>query len=136
VSKLLPLRPSIEHTPQSRSALVLGDEESTAVIESLSPETARRILSALADRPATASDVAERVDTSIQNAHYHLTNLRDANLVTDAGTWYSSKGTEMTVYALTSHRLELRIEAGDSAKSAPTSPPRTPTASSCNTADD
>lgn len=135
VSNPLPLRPSIEHTPQSQAALHLDDDESTAVIESLASETARAILSALADRPATASDVAERVDTSLQNAHYHLSNLRDADLVTDAGTWYSSKGKEMTVYGLTSRRLELRIGTGESAKST-TSQLRTPDSSSCSTASD
>ncbi|WP_245902759.1 ArsR/SmtB family transcription factor [Salinigranum rubrum] len=106
------------------------------MLESLAPETARKILSTLADRPATASDVADRVDTSVQNAHYHLSKLRDADLVTDAGTWYSSKGKEMTVYALTSNRLELRIGTGESATSTPTDRLRAPNSPSCNTTGD
>jgi len=68
-------------------------------------------VSALGDSPATASDLAERVETSLQNACHHLQCLQAAGLVTDAGCWYSAKGTEMTVYGLTSRRLELRLGA-------------------------
>lgn len=116
----LPLRPSIDHTPRTQSAIDLGEESSTEVFESLAAETARDIVSTLADGPATASDIAERVDTSLQNVHYHLSKLRDADLVTDVGTWYSSKGREMTVYAVTSERLELRIGDGGSSTTSDT----------------
>ena len=109
----LPLRPSIDHTPRSESAIVLGEDDTTDVLESLASETARDLLSALADEPATASELADAVGTSLQNAHYHLTNLREAGLVTAAGTWYSSKGKEMTVYAVTSERLELQIGSAE-----------------------
>lgn len=79
------------------------------VLGSLTSETARAILEVLADVPATTTDIANRVDTSRQNVHYHLRNLCDAGVVTAAGTWYSAKGQEMTVYALTSERIEIRI---------------------------
>lgn len=107
----LPLRPSIDHTPRPESAVVLGEDDSSDVLEALASDTARAILSALTDGPATATDVAEEAGTSLQNAHYHLTNLREADLVTEAGTWYSEKGREMPVYAVTSERLELRFTA-------------------------
>jgi DNA-binding transcriptional ArsR family regulator len=105
----LPLRPPIDHTPRHESAVVLGEDDSTDVLEALASDTARAILSALTKGPATASDVADEAGTSLQNAHYHLTNLRAADLVTEAGTWYSEKGREMPVYAVTSERLELRF---------------------------
>ena len=104
-----PRRPSSEHTPQPASAIALSDDASTTVFESLASDTAREILATLAEEPATASELAEAVDTSLQNAHYHLTNLQEADLVIEAGTWYSSKGKEMPVYAVTSERLELQI---------------------------
>jgi hypothetical protein len=43
--------------------------------------------------------VAGRVDTSLQNARHHLTNLQEAGLVRVADTRYSQKGREMNVYA-------------------------------------
>jgi DNA-binding transcriptional ArsR family regulator len=111
----LPHRPSIDHTPASLAVVDLTDDDSTALLDSLSCETSRAILAALDDGPATVSDLTDRVDTTLQNARYHLENLRDAGVVADVGTWYSSKGREMNVYALTSERIELRI--GDDAPS-------------------
>lgn len=113
MSTLLPLRPSIEHNPQSESAFVLENDEATAVLETLATEKARNILSSLATQPATTSELADWVDTSLQNAQYHLTNLHEAGLIDEVGTWYSAKGNEMTVYAPTSMRLELRLKPLD-----------------------
>ena len=109
----LPLQPAVEHTPQAAKTIALGRDTSAAALGALRSETARRILSGLADGPATASELADRAETSVQNACHHLQRLQEAGLVTDAGTWYSSKGTEMTVYAVTTHRLELRLDAGE-----------------------
>jgi DNA-binding transcriptional ArsR family regulator len=105
----LPLRPSIDHTPRSREVVDLADDDAAAVLDSLGCQTARAILAALDDSPATASQLADAVDTSIQNANYHLENLRDAGLVDEVGTWHSSKGKEMSVYGLTSERVEVRL---------------------------
>lgn len=113
MSTPFPLRPSVEHTPRSESTFALGDDKAAAALETLASEKARAILAALAEQPATASELADHVDTSLQNARYHLTNLREADLIDDVGTWYSSKGTEMTVYAPTSESLELSIGPGD-----------------------
>lgn len=80
---------------------ILGvDENATAdVFEALSSETARRILTAVYGEPAPPSEVADRLDMSIQNVSYHLDNLADAGLLRVADTRYSEKGAEMNVYA-------------------------------------
>ncbi|MDT3437594.1 helix-turn-helix domain-containing protein [Haloarcula sp. 1CSR25-25] len=80
---------------------VLGvDENETAnVFEALSSETARRILTAIYDDPAPPSELAARLDLSLQNVSYHLDNLEDAGVVRVADTRYSEKGKEMNVYA-------------------------------------
>ena len=77
------------------------------MLEALSSDTAREILSTLYDEPTTASELADAVDTSIQNARYHLEKLQDADLIEPVDTWYSSRGTEMTVYAPTNEPLVL-----------------------------
>lgn len=108
MSTVLPLRPAIDHAPDARTTIDLADDSSD-VIDALGSETARSVVRVLGDGPATASDVATAVETSIQNAHYHLQRLRDADIVTEVGTWHSAKGNEMTVYGLTNERLELSL---------------------------
>ena len=78
--------------------LWLDDEETERLIGSLSSETARSILTTLHERPATASEVADAVDTSVQNARHHIDNLLDADLVRVVETRRSVKGREMNVY--------------------------------------
>ncbi|MFC6836560.1 ArsR/SmtB family transcription factor [Halomarina ordinaria] len=79
--------------------LWLDSDDAGELLSSLSSDTARAVLTALHERPATASEVADSVDTSLQNARHHLTNLREAGLVRVADTRYSQKGREMNVYA-------------------------------------
>jgi len=79
--------------------LSLTDDDAECLIGSVSSETARSILTALEERPATASELADSVSTSLQNVRHHLGNLQEAGLVEVAGTRYSVKGREMKVYA-------------------------------------
>lgn len=84
-----------------RDPRVIGvdGDDADAVLAALSSDTARAILSALHDSPGPASDVADRVDSSLQNTQYHLKRLRDAGVVEVVDTAYSQKGREMDVYA-------------------------------------
>lgn len=107
MSALLPARPEIEPTDREPAMVGLADDEAASVFETLSSRTARRVIAHLYEGPATATEVAEAVDTSLQNATYHLSQLTDAGLVEEAGTWYSSRGVEMTVYTPTSEPLLL-----------------------------
>lgn len=103
IRSLLGRRQSAEAVDERRDeppqVLAVDDPVADDVLASLSADTARSILSALYDQPRTASEVADEVDTSLQNASYHLDNLRESGLVEVADTWYSEKGTEMKVYA-------------------------------------
>lgn len=104
MAKLFPFRsePDVHTGPQ---LVNIDDETADDVFAALSSETARVILGHLYDEPATASDLADAVDTSLQNVRYHLDKLTAAGLVEAVDTWYSSRGTEMTVYAPTSDPL-------------------------------
>ena len=130
MSSAFPPRPPVDHTPSTRSVADLTADAATAVFEALGSETARAILTALEEEPAPASDVADRVDTTLQNVQYHLANLQAADLVVAAGTWYSDKGREMTVYAPAVDRLELRLGGADEGPSHP--PERRPPAATLN----
>lgn len=100
MSGLLPSEPDTSAASDADPRVVgLDDDEAGEVLAALSSETARELLAALHDDPDSASGVADRVDTSLQNAQYHLGRMRDAGLVEVIDTVYSEKGREMKVYA-------------------------------------
>ncbi|MFB6210889.1 MAG: ArsR/SmtB family transcription factor [Halobacteriales archaeon] len=106
MARLLPFRSSEIQREQPDPRLVeIDDESADEVFAALSSSTARRIIAQLYEEPTTASELAEAVDTSLQNVRYHLENLQDAGLVEIVDTWYSSRGTEMKVYAPTNDPL-------------------------------
>jgi len=105
----LPLRTSVEHTPRERTDIDVTDRQPGDVLQTLTSETARNILATIGEEPGTASDVAEAVDTSLQNVQYHLERLSKANIVEPVDTWYSEKGREMTVYALAAEELVIQF---------------------------
>ena len=107
MSRLLPSLP--DRTPDDREPRVVGvdDEDADDLIAALGSETAREILTRLHDEPATKSELAAAVDTSLQNVQYHLGRLDDADLVDVIDTAYSEKGREMDVYAAADEPLVL-----------------------------
>jgi DNA-binding transcriptional ArsR family regulator len=105
-NRLLPGGSSVERGDGSE-VVSIREDAADEVFEALSSGTAREILAALYEDPDTASSVADRVDTSLQNASYHIEKLVDADLVEVADTWYSEQGREMKVYAPASDSLVL-----------------------------
>jgi DNA-binding transcriptional ArsR family regulator len=73
--------------------------DSDEILDALSSNTARDVLAAVHEEPATASEIADAVGTSLQNTNYHLGKLQEAGLIDVVDTWYSAKGREMDVYA-------------------------------------
>lgn len=80
------------------------------VLEVLASETARQVLATLYEGSKTASEIADDIDSSVQNVSYHLDNLREANLIVAVDTWYSSKGRKMRVYAPAAEPMILLID--------------------------
>jgi DNA-binding transcriptional ArsR family regulator len=105
MAKLFPFRGEETGASAEPRLVDIDDDAAEEVFAALSSDTARAILSRLYEGPETASGVAEAADTSIQNARYHLEKLESAGLVEPVDTWYSSRGTEMTVYAPTNEPL-------------------------------
>lgn len=99
MADLLPTEPDLD-SPEEEEARVLGvdSDDADTVLNALSSATARELLAALHDEPAPPSQLADQVDTSLQNVQYHLEKLQSADLVEARGTQYSAKGREMTVY--------------------------------------
>ena len=90
----------------------LDGDDADSLLSALSSGTARNVLSELHDDPDTPSALANRVDTSLQNVQYHLSNLEDAGLVAVVDTVYSEKGREMKVYAPADRPLVM-VAGGD-----------------------
>jgi DNA-binding transcriptional ArsR family regulator len=104
---LLPRRVEPEERPDAAKVLDVSGEEASATFDALGSETARRIMAAVYEQPRTPVEIREEVGTSLQNVHYHLDKLADADLVKEAGVGYSEKGNEMTVYAPASEAVVL-----------------------------
>lgn len=107
MARLLPLRADPEIAPGDPRLVDVDSEAADEVFEALSSRTARRILAVLYDDARTPTEIREEVGTSLQNVHYHLDKLQSAGLITPAGTGYSEKGKEMTVFAPTSESVVL-----------------------------
>ncbi|MFB6106522.1 MAG: ArsR/SmtB family transcription factor [Halobacteriaceae archaeon] len=107
MADLLPSDPDIDPPEGDPRVLGVDSEDADAVLGALSSETSRAVLTALHDDPSTPSELADAVDTSLQNTQYHLGKLEDADLIEVCGTRYSEKGREMNVYAPTDGPLVL-----------------------------
>jgi DNA-binding transcriptional ArsR family regulator len=98
MADLLPSSPDVD-PPEEPRVVGVDSDDAESLLAALSSETARTILSELHEEPAPPARIAERVDTSIQNAQYHLERLESAGVIEVADTVYSEKGREMKVYA-------------------------------------
>ncbi|MFB6080154.1 MAG: ArsR/SmtB family transcription factor [Haloferacaceae archaeon] len=121
-ASLLPKRQPVDEPDRETLVVSIGDPEASDLCSALASGTARTIVASLADDPTTASGVADRAGTSIQNARYHLDRLRDAGLVRVVDTWYSKKGNEMDVYAPTHDRIVLAASSPTGAPSSDAPP--------------
>lgn len=99
MSGLLPSTSEAEPPETEPRVVGVDDEDADRLLSALSSGTARSVYAALHDQPMTPSEVAESVDTSLQNAQYHIGKLSDADLIDVHDTRYSAKGREMKVYA-------------------------------------
>jgi DNA-binding transcriptional ArsR family regulator len=106
-------RTRIEHTPSERNDLTVDGDTPSDVLRTLSSETAQAILGTLGDDPKPVSEISEAVGTSLQNTQYHVERLVNAGLVKPVDVWYSAKGREMSVYALTAEKLLIQFGGDD-----------------------
>jgi DNA-binding transcriptional ArsR family regulator len=92
---------------ESPRVLDVAENETDNVLDALASDTSRSLFRTLYDEPGTPSEIADRCDTSVQNVHYHVSNLEDAELIEPVETVYSAKGNEMTVYGPASDPIVL-----------------------------
>jgi DNA-binding transcriptional ArsR family regulator len=107
MSGILPYQPSTRADDHDPKLVEINDDSAKKIFKSLSSESTRSILDLLYEEPQTASDVAKSLDTSVQNAKYHLDKLKEAGLIEIIDIWYSDRGREMNVYAPASSSIVL-----------------------------
>ncbi|MFB6121730.1 MAG: ArsR/SmtB family transcription factor [Halobacteriaceae archaeon] len=117
MADLLPGLSEVEDEDPDPRVLGLDSDDADEVLGALSAGTARSLLTAVHEDPATPSELAERADTSLQNAQYHIEKLEDADLIEVRGTRYSEKGREMNVYGPTDRPLVLFAGGDDEGRS-------------------
>lgn len=79
-------------------AFNLDGGRGSEVFSVLSSQTARDIFLQLQEVSSTASDLADRMNSSVQNVSHHIENLKQVDLVEVKEKQYSPKGNEMEVY--------------------------------------
>lgn len=87
--------------------LHLTGEDADHVFDALASQMSREVLELLYEEPLPPADIANELDTSVQNIHYHLRKLKAADLIESVEQAYSSRGVEMDVYAPTSEAIVL-----------------------------
>jgi len=100
MARLLPSTPDLSAAEESAPRVIgIDGDDADDMLSAISSGTARQLLTALHEEPASPSELADRVGTSLQNAQYHLEKLSGAGMIEVIDTVYSEKGREMKVYA-------------------------------------
>lgn len=109
VDGLFPIPHPAESSSIDERAVHHSSDQFDAKINALSSSMTRNILRTVQETPCTPPEIRDRLDTSLQNTHYHLRKLDDVDLVEPAGTAIHRRGGEMTLYRATSNPLMLVI---------------------------
>lgn len=80
--------------------LNMEDEKSAKIAEILANKTCKKILSLLADKNASESDIARELGIAINTAEYNIKKLAEAGLIEKAEHWWSVKGRKIPIYKL------------------------------------
>lgn len=94
----------VDKVLRDRNEVVLlsfDDDEGKRMVDALTNETSRKIVDALSGEEFTASQLAEKLDMSLQRVHYNLKKLEDVGVIRADSYKYSERGKEMDVYSLT-----------------------------------
>ncbi|WP_340819717.1 helix-turn-helix domain-containing protein [Methanolobus sp. WCC4] len=87
-----------ESTNSDKVLIVPLSEDSKRITQVLSNEKAMKMLDILADRPMSASDVAEQLELPLTTVKYNLDGLVEADLIKVKETKWSKKGRQIKIY--------------------------------------
>lgn len=78
----------------------LSEDKTKKLSQAISNKTCRKILDYLAEKEATESELAEKLNIPISTVHYNLKQLQKGGLVVVEEYHYSEKGKEVNHYKL------------------------------------
>ncbi|ODS40083.1 MAG: hypothetical protein A7315_09645 [Candidatus Altiarchaeales archaeon WOR_SM1_79] len=74
------------------------DENSKEISQILANDTARKILETLAEKPLSATEIADSLELALTTVHYDIKKLQDAGLIRVVDTRASEKLKEVKIY--------------------------------------
>ena len=78
-----------------------GQEKAQNIVKAISNQNAGEVVQLLSlEGPLRLSDIAQRLDMSINAAKYHIENLMNAGILEISNTRYSVKGKKIKIYRL------------------------------------
>jgi PAS domain S-box-containing protein len=78
-----------------------GDEKTQNIVRAISHKTAGVVVQILStEGPLSLSDIADRLEISLNAAKYHIANLMKAGILEISRTRYSVKGKKVKIYSL------------------------------------
>lgn len=99
MGRLLPTRSDVSVDRSDDPLLLcLDDDRTEDVLSALASESSLAVFRTVTEEPMAATDVADELEMSLQNAGYHLNNLEETGLIEVVDTCYSEKGHEMQIY--------------------------------------
>lgn len=100
-SGLSPAKGNVAGTMEDTVFLEPGDEKTQNIVRAISHKTAGVVVQILsAEGPLSLSDIADRLEISLNAAKYHIENLMKAGILEIAETRYSVKGKKVKIYTL------------------------------------
>jgi DNA-binding transcriptional ArsR family regulator len=78
----------------------LKEDKAKKLAQVITNDTCRKILDYLAKKPATETEIAEKLNLPLSTVHYNMQNLVEAKLVNMDEFHYSKKGKEINHYSL------------------------------------
>lgn len=99
MDRLSPFDSLLSTTDPDSKVIAIDEEEVDAILGSIGSETARQILAALYEEPRTMSELADELDSSVQNVDYHLQKFEDAGVVEAVDTLNPDHGRATTLWA-------------------------------------
>lgn len=88
----------LQDDPEAPEVVGLEGEDADVIFDALSSETTREVLSKCYDGGRTRSELADELDTSLQNVSYHVEKLEGAGLIEPAEIRYGENRQEVRVY--------------------------------------
>ena len=100
-SGLLPTTNEVAGTIEDAVLLEPGDEKTQNIVRAISHKTAGIVVQILStEGQLSLSDIADRLEISLNAAKYHISNLMKAGILEISRTRYSVKGKTVKIYRL------------------------------------